>query len=134
VAAVTVSARGRVASPESRPTRRWYATGPAKPGTLPADQLKSGVMEASAGPLGARGEMPVGNVALAATSGRPQPRVLSGVARFVAYAASAPRKAIGPRPGWICFTSAADAASRGVANDVPERRRTAPPAASAHPS
>ena len=82
------------------------------------------MIDANTGPAGVRGTTPVGNTALAATSGRPQPRRLSGAARLAAYAASAWRSAPGPSAGWSCLSSAAAAATNGVANDVPFNRRT----------
>ena len=82
------------------------------------------MIDASTGPAGVSGVTPAGNTALAATSGRPQPRRLSGAARFEAYAASARRSAPGPSAGWSCFSSAVAAATTGVANEVPFNRRT----------
>ncbi len=77
--------------------------------------------------MGVRAVTPVGKTALSATSGRPQPRVLSGCVWLVAKRRKAASSAIGVRPGCSCFTSAADAARIGVANDVPLSRRTVPP-------
>src|SRR2546422_10907881 len=97
--------------------------GSAKPGTSFALQSNVGVTDASTGRVGPSGVTPVGNVAAAVTSGRPQPRAESGAARLEAYARSASRAATGPRAGWSCFTSAAAAAGMGGADDVPDSRR-----------
>src|SRR5712692_2597728 len=109
-----VSSR-RAAKPESRATRSRYLTGDAKPGNPGADHWNVGVTEARRDGKGARGTTPLGKVAAAATLGRPQPRMESGDARFVAERRSASRNATGPSAGWSCFSRAADAAVSGVA-------------------
>src|SRR5437667_388620 len=103
-----------------RITSRSYLNGPGGAVTLGDDQVnaggpaavpgKGGVTARSLGGSGARGMTPLGKVAAAATSGRPQPRIESGVSRLVAAPRSAWRKASGPSDGWSCFTSAAAAA------------------------
>src|SRR5258708_10372473 len=117
-----------VASGESRAMRRRYCTGLANAGIESADHANVGVTDASGDVMGVRAVTPVGKTALSATSGRPQPRVLSGCVWLVAKRRKAASSAIGVRPGCTCFTSAADAATTGVANDVALSRRTLPPA------
>src|SRR5881628_1572874 len=106
--------------------RSWYRTGVAEGGTPPTVHVNVGVTDASGPVTGAIGVTPIGNVAAALTSGRPQPRELSGAARLVAHRRNAARSAIGSIAGCSCLTRAALAASSGVANDVPARRRTTP--------
>src|SRR5207249_270820 len=65
-------------SAESRAIRSRYCTGVAKTGTVSADQANVGVIVLSGETTGMRAVRPAGNTALCATSGRPQPRVLSG--------------------------------------------------------
>ena len=48
------------------------------------DHENDGVIDANTAPAGVSGVIAVGNTALAATSGRPQPRRLSGAVRFAA--------------------------------------------------
>src|SRR5882762_3234535 len=98
--------------------RNWYVTGCAIAGTLPV-QVKVGVADASGPITGATPFTPEGNTAAAVTSGRPQPRDVSGAARLKAQRRNASRSAIGAIVGCSCLTSAALAASSGVANDVP---------------
>ncbi|OLC67910.1 MAG: hypothetical protein AUH78_27200 [Gemmatimonadetes bacterium 13_1_40CM_4_69_8] len=58
--------------------------GVADGGGVLTDHEKDGVIDANTAPVGVSGVIAVGNTALAATSGRPQPRRLSGAARFAA--------------------------------------------------
>src|SRR6266513_4416581 len=123
----TVSISG-AASRLSRATRSRYETGGANGGTVPAVNEKVGVIDVR-GPvsgIGASATMPSVNTAAAATSGRPQPLIVSGLTRLVATFRNAVRRGMGRRAGYNCLTSAADAASSGVANDVPSSRRTWP--------
>ena len=126
-AVIAVSTSG-FASVLSRPTRRWYVTGIANAGSVPALHEKAGVTVVSGPALGsgASAVTPAGNTAAAATSGRPQPNVVSGAELCVPVFRNAVRMSIGSSVGCICLSSAALAASSGVENDVPSRRPTWP--------
>src|SRR5882762_4527611 len=126
VCAVVSRSTMGVASDASRPIRSRNVTGVANDGTVPTVHTNVGVIVAN-GPAagnGPSGVTPFGKTAAAATSGRPQPEIVSGAACFVAVLRNAARSSMGSSEGCICFTSAALAASRGVANDVPSSRPT----------
>src|SRR5882672_12945105 len=114
--------------------RNWYVTGDADEGTLPTFHVNVGVTDDRGPVTGAIGMTPIGKVAAAVTSGRPQPRSESGAARFAPQRRNAARSSIGVIVGCSCLTSAALAASSGVANDVPLRRPTRPPPVAAQTS
>src|SRR2546430_17410084 len=102
----TVSISG-AASRLSRATRSRYETGEANGGTVPAVHEKVGVIDLR-GPvsgIGGSATMPPVNTAAAATLGRPQPLIVSGLARLGATFRNAARRGMGRRAGcnWLSY-------------------------------
>src|SRR2546425_12630783 len=108
--------------------------GPTAGSTVPTSQENVGVIVVSGPALGsgAVGVTPLGKAAAAVMSGRPQPYVESGLARWFPTLRNASRIRIGASVGCSCFTRAAPAAMSGVENDVPLSRRTWPVSVTTH--